>query len=331
MQDRAAARRHRVDRHHRRAHADAGDRCLERALEPAGVERHVGGRAAHVEADDAVESRHGRGARRADDAAGRTGEDRVLALEAGGVGQSAVRLHEVEADAVELRRHLIDVAAQDRREIRIDHRGVAARDKPQQRADRMAGRDLREACLAREIGEAAFMLRVFPRVHQHDGAGGDALGARRGERLARRVLRPAFRFPRHRRRRVRRSPRVLVQHRRQRDGEVEQPRPRLVADAQRVGKAAVHHQQRAFTLALQQRVGGDGGAHLHRLNDTRWNRCIEGDAKHCLDAGDGRILVATGVLAQQLVGGELPIRMARDDVGERAAAVDPELPLARRH
>ena len=48
----------------------------------AGVERDVGRGAAHVEADDLVEPRHRRGARRADDAAGRAGQDRVLALEA---------------------------------------------------------------------------------------------------------------------------------------------------------------------------------------------------------------------------------------------------------
>ena len=209
MQDRAAARRHRVDRHHRRAHAHAGDRGLEGALEAAGVQRDIGRRAAHVEADDLVEPRHRRGARRADDAAGGTGQDRVLALEAGGIRQSAVRLHEIQPHAGKLGRHLIDVAAQDGREIRIDHRGVAARDQPQQRADHMAGGDLREAGLAREIGEAAFMLRIFPGVHQHDGAGGDALGAgARRTRAARRV-RPAFRSPRHRRRRGRRFPRPL--------------------------------------------------------------------------------------------------------------------------
>ncbi len=121
---------------------------------------------------------------------------------------------------------------------------------------------------------------------------------------------------------------LFIQHRRQGDGEIEQPRPRLVADPQRIGKAAVHHQQRAFALALQQRVGGDGGAHLHRLHHAGWDRCIERNAEYGLDAGDGGVAVATGVLAQQLVGGQMSVRMARDDVGERAAAVDPELPLA---
>ncbi len=206
MQDRAAAGRHRVDRHHRRAQPHAGHCGFKRPLERAGVERHVGRRAAHVEADDAVEPGHRGGARRAHDAAGGTREDRVLALKARGVRQAAVRLHEEQPHARELRRHVFDVASQDGREIRIHHRGVAARDQPQQRADGMAGGDLREAGLAREFGEAAFVVWVFPGVHQHDGAGADAVGTRPGERGARGVFVERSRSPRHRRRRGRRSP-----------------------------------------------------------------------------------------------------------------------------
>ena len=46
------------------------------------------------------------------------------------------------------------------------------------------------------------------------------------------------------------------------------------------------------------------------------------------DAGDGRVAVALRVLRQQLVGDDGAVGTARDDVGERAAAVDPELPAA---
>src|SRR2546426_11915630 len=67
MQDRAAAGGDGVDAHHRRAHAHAGDAGLEFALELAGVMRYVGGRAAHVEADDAVEARGDGGPHCADD------------------------------------------------------------------------------------------------------------------------------------------------------------------------------------------------------------------------------------------------------------------------
>src|SRR3546814_1822502 len=63
------------------------------------------------------------------------------------LGQAAVRLHEHEARAgllirVQLPAHLVDVAAQDRREIGVDHGGVAAAHQLHQRADLVAGRDL---------------------------------------------------------------------------------------------------------------------------------------------------------------------------------------------
>ena len=58
----------------------------------------------------------------------------------------------------------------------------------------------------------------------------------------------------------------FIQHRRQRDREVEQPRPSLIADAQGVAKTVVYQQQGAVALALQQGIGGDGGAHFDRLD-----------------------------------------------------------------
>ncbi|MGF6416458.1 hypothetical protein OKW37_008217 [Paraburkholderia sp. MM5482-R2] len=46
--------------------------------------------------------------------------------------------------------------------------------------------------------------------------------------------------------------------------------------------------------------------------------------------GDSRIAILLRVFGKQLVRGERAIRAARDDIGERAAAVDPELPAGRR-
>ena len=63
MQDRAAAGRDRVDQHHRRAHAHAGDLGLEGALVFAVEMRDVGRGAAHVEADDARETGRARRSR----------------------------------------------------------------------------------------------------------------------------------------------------------------------------------------------------------------------------------------------------------------------------
>ena len=187
MQHGAAARRDCVDRHHRRAHAHTGHRGLERAFEPAGIKRDIGRGAAHVEADDLIEPGHSGRPRRADDTARRAGQDRVLALEPGGVGQAAIRLHEIEPHAAKLGRYLLDVAAQDRREVGVDNGGVAARDQPQQRADCMAGGDLRETGLPREFRQAPFMIGIFPGVHQDDGAGADA---RRRARCCKRLRAP---------------------------------------------------------------------------------------------------------------------------------------------
>ena len=53
------------------------------------------------------------------------------------------------------------------------------------------------------------------------------------------------------------------------------------------------------------------------------------DAEQIADAGERGVLVAPGVLGEQLVGDERAVGPARDDVGEGAAAVDPELPARR--
>jgi hypothetical protein len=106
------------------------------AISPlAGEVSNVSGCAAHVEADDLVDAGLLRSARRADDAARGTGENRVLAVELLGVGETARRLHELQLHAGELRGHLIHIASQDWRKVSV-HRGrIAARDELHQRAD----------------------------------------------------------------------------------------------------------------------------------------------------------------------------------------------------
>ncbi len=99
MQDRAAAGRHRVDAHHRRAHAHAGDLRVEGALVLAVIVRNVGRGAAHVEADHLVEAGEPCRSDHADHATGRTGQQRVLALEHVGSRQPPRRHHEHQARA----------------------------------------------------------------------------------------------------------------------------------------------------------------------------------------------------------------------------------------
>ena len=54
--------------------------------------------------------------------------------------------------------------------------------------------------------------------------------------------------------------------------------PGLIADLQRVGEAVRRHQQRARALALQQRVGGDGRAHLDAVDEAGRDRRAGGYA-----------------------------------------------------
>ena len=157
-QDRAAARGHGVDRHHRRPHAHARDLALEAALERAGIVGDVGRRAAHVEGDDLLEAGERADPHGADDAARRPRQDRVLAPEHLGVDQAAVALHEHQPHVADRARDLVDIAAEDRREIGVDHRGVAAADHLHQRRHLVADRDLAEADLARKHGQRLLVL-----------------------------------------------------------------------------------------------------------------------------------------------------------------------------
>ena len=58
----------------------------------------------------------------------------------------------------------------------------------------------------------------------------------------------------------------LVQHFRQNNFTVKQPRSRLIADAQRVPKSLSCHQKGAITFAFQQSVCCHRGAHFNHAN-----------------------------------------------------------------
>ena len=171
VQHRAAARGHRVDGQHRRPHPDPGDLRLVFALELAREVRHIGGGAAHVEADDVVEAGLLRGPGHADDAAGRAGHDRVLAAEADRVGQAAVGLHEQQLYMLELAGHLGHVPLQDGREVGVHHGGVAPGDQLHQRAGPVRLRHLGEARGAGDGADLGLVRRIPVAVHADHGDG----------------------------------------------------------------------------------------------------------------------------------------------------------------
>ena len=191
MQDRATARRHGIDPHHRRADAHARHLGVKGALIFAREMGHIGRGAAHVETDDAPKPRIRRRFHHADHAARRAGQDRILALKPLRRRHPARRHHELQRRPRRARRrrpqrigHPRDVAAQDRREIGIDHRGVAAPDQLDQRADLVTDRDLGKAHAAHQLRQMRLMRGVFPRMHQDNGHRLDPIGARFGQWVA---------------------------------------------------------------------------------------------------------------------------------------------------
>ena len=219
-------------------------------------------------------------------------------------------------------RHAIDVAAQDGREIGVDDCRVAAPDQLDQRRDLVADRHLRKAEFARDFGDALLVLGELPAVHQYDGQRVDPALAH----LAKRKPRGVF---------VQRSDDLAVRADALDDlddlfirllGQDDMPRenlrPRLVSDAQGVAEAARDRQRHPRALALEQCIGGDGGAHAHLAERAAFG--LE-DALDPLDRGVG---IVVGIFGQQFLGPEPALVIPGDHVGERAAAIDREVPGA---
>ena len=114
--------------------------------------------------------------------------------------------------------------------------------------------------------------------------------------------------------------RPLVEHRREHDMPREYVRPCLVSDAKRVAEAARDRQRDPLALAFEQGVGGDGRAHAHFLDRAPFL------GEHAPDRFQRGVIVLVRVLRQQLLDPHLPVGRARNDVGERPAAVDCEAP-----
>ena len=145
------------------------------------------------------------------------GPERIASLpgEQIGRGEAARRHHEHQPRAgaldVELAADARDVARQDRREIGVDHRRVAAPDQLDQRRAFVADGDLRKAERARDFRDFALVLGIAVGVHEDDRDGVEALGlrarqdprARRRDRAPLRSFRPPARARRPRSRRNR--------------------------------------------------------------------------------------------------------------------------------
>ena len=222
------------------------------------------------------------------------------------------------------------MAGQHRRQVGVRDRGLRARHQPQAGIGLVAGGDVAEAGLGGDRRQPPLMRRVRPAVHQRDRAGLQPVRPRRGQHRPRGRL-----VERRHLGAVRRQPSAhrrdpCRQRRRAADVEREQMRPRLVADREQVLVPRRHQQQRGRTAALQQRVGGDRGAHPHHVDRLRRQPVAGRQPEQPPDPDKRRVLAGTRVLAQQLGVVQAAVRRPSHDVGEGATAIDPELPAPGR-
>ena len=164
-------------------------------------------------------------------------------------------------------RQLVAVAAQNRRQVRIHHRRIAARHQFHQGTHTVRHRHLRKSDLAGDARRGDLVMHVAIAVQKNDGTGPQTRRRCADCNCSRRA-------PPHP------SPECFavrtdafggfdnpfIQHFRQHDAAVEQARPACVAILSASRKAPGDHQHSPLTLALQQRVGGNGRAHLHAGN-----------------------------------------------------------------
>ena len=202
------------------------------------------------------------------------------------------------ASGVQLVVHLIDITPQDRRQVGIDNGGVAARNDLHQGAGLIGCRDLGEAHVAGDGGDAALMFGIAIAVHEYDGAAPDAVIISALQTFTSLVF---IELDQHL------APRpdalvdlkgLFVEHFWELDMAVEKPGPILVTDAEHVGETTRGNEEGPFTLALQQRVGSHCGAHLDGFDPARRNRRINAQIQQLADALNGRVLVAFRVIGQ---------------------------------
>ena len=106
----------------------------------------------------------------------------------------------------------------------------------------------------------------------------------------------------------------------------------LITDLQKIREAGVHQQRAGGTLALEEGVGGHGGAKAHLIHQARRDLCgasfeIEPVANH----PHRGIARALGLLGEHFAHQQLSLGRARHQIGEGATAIDPKPPAGWRH
>ncbi len=101
----------------------------------------------------------------------------------------------------------------------------------------------------------------------------------------------------------------------------------LRPDFQCVGKAACDDEGCGDAFAFEERVCRDGGAHFDRGDAPGGNGHMGREPEELADGVESCVVVGGGVDGEDLGDVEAATGIARDDIGERAAAVDVKLPF----
>ena len=267
-----------------------------------------------------------RRAHHADDAGGGPRQDAVPAPERSRLDQSSVALHEQQPGVSQCPCHPVHVTPKHRREVSVGDGRIATRHQLRQGAYPVRDGHLGETRFGGDTGGGEFMIVVPVAVHQDHGYSADAGFAGipqvpRQPLFVQRLQDGAVAIDS-----LVGLDHVGIERLRQDDMPVEQARTLLVADPQGVAESPCDHQRGRLAPSLQQGVGRHGGTHLDRLDRGIVTRRKAGLGEHRVDAGERGVFVPARVFGQQLQRRQGAVGPARDDVGERAPPIDPELP-----
>ena len=182
--------------------------------------------------------------------------------------------------------------------------------------------DRLEACVAREARGERLVSGEAVAVHEDDRDGASATRARLAQSGSERRRRERFDHRAVGAGALVRLDYLGIQRFRQADVPREDVGPVLVADAQRVPQTAGRHEHHRLAAAFEQRIGRHRGADLEGA-DAGFGAAMRADDR--LRGGEARIGAR---LREHLAHVQAALGRAADHVGERAAAVDPELPIA---
>ena len=121
---------------------------------------------------------------------------------------------------------------------------------------------------------------------------------------------------------------MLVQHVRQHDLECENVRTSLVADSECICKSTGDGEQGPLTFTLEQRIGGNRGAHFYSVDDTVRNHVCAVQTENIANALYRRILVVLRVFGQQFAARQGIVRTAGHEISKGAPNIYPN---SRRH